>query len=140
MKTGYPVIFTPAEDGTVIAQCVDVPEALTYGETEDEALEEAEDALVVALIGYVEAQRKIPAPSRPAKGQRVLVLPALVAAKLALYQTMREQAITNVELAKRLSLSEAAIRRLVDLDHSSKIEKVEAALAALGRRLIVHAA
>jgi len=42
-----------------------------------------------------------------------------------------------VELGRRLGLSEGAVRRRLDLDHRSYIGHVEAALTALGRRLVV---
>ena len=71
------------------------------------------------------------------KGPRIH-LPLLIAAKLALYQAMWEAGLTAVALAKRLDLSEGAVRRLLDLDHRSHIGQVEAALAALGKRLSVE--
>ena len=56
-------------------------------------------------------------------------------AKLALYSTMVEQHVTNADLADRLGKSESEVRRLLDLDHRSDIGEIEAALAALGKRL-----
>ena len=67
----------------------------------------------------------------------MVALPVLAAAKLALYEAMRTAQITNVELGQRLGISEGAVRRLLDLDHRSHIGQVEAALTALGRRLVV---
>ena len=69
-------------------------------------------------------------------------MPALVTAKLALYEAMRTGNVTNVELGRRLGISEGAVRRLVDLDHRSHIGQIETALAILGYRLVVevHAA
>ena len=67
----------------------------------------------------------------------MVALPVLVVAKLALYEAMRTAMVTNTELGRRLGISEGAVRWLVDLDHRSHIGQVEAALAALGRRLVV---
>ena len=67
-----------------------------------------------------------------------MTLPPLIAAKLALYQAMREAGLTRVALAERLGLSEGAVRRLLDLDHRSHIGQVDAALAVLGKRLVVE--
>ena len=55
---------------------------------------------------------------------------------------MRNGKMTNVELGRRLGISEGAVRRLVDLDHRSHIGQIETALAALGQQLVVevHAA
>ena len=139
MRYIYPVRLDP-DDGVYVVSFPDVPEALTQGETDEEALREGQDALVVALGGYVEEGRDIPASSPVAPGQRAVALPALIAAKLALYTAMREDGVTKVELARRLSVSEAVARRLVHPDHHSKIERVEDGLRALGRTLVVEAA
>jgi antitoxin HicB len=52
---------------------------------------------------------------------------------------MREAQISNVELARRLGVTENVVRKLLDLDHRSHIGQVEAALAKLGVRLEVVA-
>jgi antitoxin HicB len=41
-------------------------------------------------------------------------------------------------VASRLGLSEAAVRRLVDPDHASRLDGVVAALSVLGRGLIIE--
>ncbi len=136
MRYVYPVTLEPDESGRVVASFPDVPEALTDGADEGEALAEARDALRAALAGYVQARRPLPHPSRR-KGH-LIALPPLIAAKLALYQAMRERGLSNVALAARLGLSEGAVRRLVDPDHASRIEKLEVALEALGAGIVVE--
>jgi len=138
MRFAYPAIFEDQADGSILVRFPDVPEALTEGGTEAEAAREAADALVAALGGYVNDRRDFPAPSRPTSGRRLIPLRPLVAAKLALYQAMRTAGLSNVALAKRLGVSETVVRRLVDLDHRSRIGQVEAALELLGRRLVVE--
>jgi antitoxin HicB len=138
MVQAYPYRFEPQEAGGVLAQFIDVPEAHTFGATETDAGgDNALDCLITALGGYVRLGRAIPEPS-PARGRPAVILPPLVAAKLALYEAMRAQAITRTELARRLGLQENAVRRLLDLDHRSHIDQVDRALAALGRRLEVR--
>ena len=135
-RLAYPVNLDRQEDGTVMASFPDIPEALTEGATEEEAWAEAEDCLIAALGGYIQARRKIPRPS-PARGCPLVALPALVAAKTALYSEMRVQGIGNTVLAKQLGVTEGAVRRLIDPDHRSHIGQVETALGALGQRLVV---
>jgi len=137
MRYAYPLELTPDEDGRILATFPDVPEAITDGADEAEAANEAQDALVAALAGYVHDKRDIPKPSRSA-GRRTIPLPPLVAAKLALYQAMRRQGLNNVALARKLGISEAAVRRLVDPDHASRIDRVEHALGVLGVDLVVE--
>lgn len=115
-----------------------MPEAGTDGKTRDEVLTLAEDALGVALAGYVHARRDIPAPSALGAGQYLVPLAPIVAAKLALYSTMRAQGVTNVALGDRLGVSETAVRKLVNPDHRSHIGQVKRALDALGRKLVLE--
>ncbi len=139
----YPVSFTPASkfasnETGYIATFPDVPEAHAQGESVEKVVCEATDALVAALGGYVELRRPIPSPSRPKRGQRLIDVSPLIAAKLALYQAMHETGVSRVGLGKRLGLSEGAVRRLLDLDHRSHIGQIDTALATLGKRLVVQ--
>ena len=133
----YPVSLDSEDGGGFLVSFPDIPEALTEGATMQEALVEAEDCLIAALGGYIEARRDIPHPL-PDRGRPLVSLPALIAAKIALYRTMREQGIGNAALARRLDTVEGTVRRLLDLDHRSHIGQVEAALRALGQRLLVE--
>ncbi len=135
----WPAKLQRQDDGLVLVSFPDFPEALTEGKTESDALTQARDCLIAALGGYVGARRAIPRPS-PARGRTTVVLPALVAAKVALYDAMRAEGISNTALAGRLGLPEGSVRRLIDLDHRSHIGQVEAALQALGQRLTVTVA
>ena len=140
MRYVYPVKLKRDADGGYVVTCAEVPEAITEGDSREEALSEAADALAAALGGYVEARRPIPKPREARAGEAQVALPALIAAKLALYSAMREQRVSNVELARRLGVTETVVRRLVHPDHRSKIERVEEALAVLGKHLVVEAA
>ena len=136
MRYAYPATLEAQPEGGFTATFEGLPGA-TQGETAAEALREAEDLLVTALSFYTDDGRPLPRPG-PAEGRPVVEVPSLVAAKLALHDAMLEQSIGNVELAARLGLDEKAVRRLRDPLHRSHIGAVEAALRALGRRLLVE--
>lgn len=138
MTYAYPCELTPDEDGGLIAVFSDVPEAITGGKDRTEALTMAEDALATALVGYVHAQWAIPTPSQPGTSQELVAVPAVLAAKLALYSAMREQRISNCELAKRLRSSESAVQKLIDPERNSPIAKVQKALQVVGRSMMVE--
>lgn len=135
-SVAWPVELAPQEDGTILVSFPDIPEALTEGETESDAMAQAQDCLVAALGGYVAARCAIPRPT-PAHGRPMITLPALAAAKVALYVTMLAKKISNTALAAQLGLSEGAVWRLIDLDHRSHIGQIEKALRVLGQRLTV---
>jgi len=135
----YPVTLRVMENGTVMAKFVDVPEALTCGQDEKEAFRLAQEALVLALTeGYMAVRRSIPTPSKPKRGQRTVTVPPLVAAKLAVYQAMLEEGVTQVELAARLHQDDRQVRRLLDVKHRSRLDMLERALHALGRQMVLE--
>ena len=135
----YPVTLTPDGD-TVLVTFADVPEALTFGADEDEALLQAVDALETALSLYVDARKPLPAPSKAKRGQHTVRPAALEGAKLGVYQAMTEQGIKKSELARRLGWHMPQIDRLFDLRHASRLDQIEAAARALGRQLDVRVA
>ncbi len=134
----YPATITVDTAGFYLVTFPDVPEAGTDAQTREDALHDAGDTLIAALGGYVQARRPIPRPSKAKPRQVLVTLPTLVTAKLALYEAMRTGGVSNVELGRRLGLSEGAVRRLLDVDHRSHIGQVEAGLQALGHRLMVE--
>ena len=138
MQYAYPCVLNPEEGGGYYVTFPDVRGALTGGKTRAEALDMAQDALTVALAGYVIAGWDIPSPSPVAPGQDLVALEPVPAAKLALYSAMREQRITKVELAERLGVSESAVRKLTNPDHRSHVSQVQKALRAVGRSLKVE--
>lgn len=115
----------------------DVPEALTSGDTWEDAIEMAEDCLGVAMNFYVQDDEDLPTPSPLKEGQVLIPVPFLVAAKLTVYTAMRNQGVTNAELASRLDISEDAARKLVSPRYRTHLSHVESALRALGRALVV---
>jgi len=133
----YPVDIRPNGQGGFIASFPDVPEALTEAATREEALLWAQDALLVALSGYLEDRADIPQPSPARKGQAVAALPPMAALKLVIYQAMRDQGVSQSELARRLGCDSRQVRRLLDLDHNSRLDFMESALKALGKKLVV---
>jgi antitoxin HicB len=133
----YPVTLTP-DNGSVLVSFIDVPEAITFGTDEAEALLQAVDALETGLSFYVNARKPLPAVSKAKRGQKTVRPCALECAKLGVYQAMTEQGIKKAELARRLGWHTPQVDRLFDLRHASKLDQIEAAAHVLGRHLEVH--
>jgi antitoxin HicB len=62
-------------------------------------------------------------------------LPLLTELKVNLYWALREAAMTRAELGRRLGWNRESVDRLFRLDHRSRLEQLEAALAVLGREV-----
>lgn len=130
----YPARFAPdKKDGGFVVSFRDIPEAITQGETADECREEATGALQAALEGRILSGLEIPKASKPKRGEHLIAVPVQTALKAALYLEMQRSGISQVELARRLHIDEKEARRMLDPHHSTKAERLERALAVLGR-------
>ncbi len=134
----YPARFTAGSDGRVLVEFVDLAHVATDGKDDREAMEEAMDALGSDLSIRLSRREEIPTPSAPKRNQRLVPVPLWLAPKLALYLAMRDQGVSNSELARRLGLHERVIRRMLDPEHATKAEKIQTALAVLGKQLTVE--
>jgi antitoxin HicB len=129
----------PAEEGGFIVNFPDLPNGWSQGETRDEALAQAEDLLDEIILGRMAHNEDVPRAS-PARGRPVAALPALTAAKFEAYRAMRDAGLNKRQLAERLGWQPSQVTRLFDGRHASRLDQIEAALNALGRRLVVTSA
>ena len=66
----YPALFNRTADDEVVVSFRDLPECLTSGVDETDAIEEARDALEEAIVGRIIDGEEIPLPSLPSTGER----------------------------------------------------------------------
>lgn len=95
------------------------------------------DCLASVLVQRIAQRENVPAPSPLKRGHKLVPVPLWIAGKLGLYLAIRERGITNSELARRLGVRETVVRRMLDPDHETKAEKLQAALEILGKRIVV---
>ena len=136
VRLEYPVDLSTDRDGRVLVQFPDIPEALTDGADRAEALREAEDCLEEAVAGYIRRRKDLPLPSSAA-GRLLVAVPFQTAAKAGLYMAMRAGRISKAQLARRLRCDEAYVRRMLNPRHNIRADKLQDALAACGRNLLV---
>jgi len=135
----YPLTFA-LEDGDIVVGSADMPQLITAGSNDQEAMEMAEDALAVVLLTYLEKGMPLPKPRKARPGERMVVVPAAVAAKIVVIQAFTASGISKVELARRLGVAENEARRILDPNHATKLDKLDLAARALGRRIAVDLA
>src|SRR6266851_8835875 len=132
----WPVDLIPAEEGGFIANFPDLPNGWSQGEDRAETLVQGEDLLEEIVLGMMAYGEDVPLPSA-ADGRPTVALPALTAAKLEAYRAMRAAGLNKKQLAERLGWQPSQVTRLFDGRHASRLDQIEAALRALGRRLVV---
>jgi antitoxin HicB len=135
----FPVKLSKEPEGGYTVTFTDIPEAITCGESIEDALYHAKDALESAMDFYLDDKRPVPAPSKPKRGQYSVELPASVAAKVLLLNEMCSQSVRPSELARRLKVTPQEVTRLTNPRHTSKIDGIALALKALGKTLEMRA-
>jgi antitoxin HicB len=125
----------PAVEGGFVVTFPDIPEAITQGEDEADALVWALEALETTLDIYMDRRKSIPYPSST-KGLLV-VLPVVAAGKVILHNTLIEAGKKKADLARMLNLAPTLVDRLLSMHHKSRIEQIETALAAFGKKMVV---
>ena len=136
---GYPALFEPEPEGGFTVTFPEAGIAATYGASWEEALAQAEDMLEEAVLGMIAHGEDVPWPASVSKGDRLrssLHLPAPTAAKLEIYRAMRAEGLGAEQLAQRLGWEPVQVTRLFGR-RGARLDHIEAALRALGRRLVV---
>ena len=137
MAFGYRYTLERQQNGWWLVRFPGIPEALTEGETQTEARANAVDCVLAALEGYMKAGTPLPRQGASHSGPDRAVLPSLVTAKLAVYETMRTRGWSKLKLAKELGLPENSVRRLLDLRHSSHMWIIDEAMARMNAELAI---
>ena len=129
----YPVRLT-TEGGHVLVDFPDFPEAHTFGNTREEALRRASDALLTVIDAYMKDRQRLPQPS---KGRVRVDVPQLAVPKIGLYNAMREKRVSKAELGRRLGWHTPQVDRILNVHHASRMDRLQQALEAVDRRLEV---
>ncbi|TGD96162.1 type II toxin-antitoxin system HicB family antitoxin [Methylobacterium nonmethylotrophicum] len=132
----YPIELTPDDNDTLLVTCPILPVVATFGEDEASARRHAVDAIKTVLASMIADGEEIPLPPEASTDDAV-VLPLLTELKVLLYGALRTAGITRAELARRLGWNRESVDRLFRLEHHSRLEQIEAAFAALGRRVAI---
>jgi len=127
----YPAVFTAGRDGITV-RFPDLPEALTDGADEAEALVEAADCLSEALASRIVDGQPIPSPRRAGRGMHVVSPEPRIALKAALYEAMHRRGLGAADLARLLGVAEPQAARLLSPRAMSRLASLEHALDALG--------
>ena len=133
MNILYPA-YVLQEDNRYRVQFPDLVEAITEGETLEEALFQAVDVLTLTLEGRMEEGHEIPQPSK--LNDAYLVAPS-ARVQAALLVRLAKGSHTTSELARALETSWASVSRLEDPHHWPSLRQLERTAAALGQRLII---
>jgi antitoxin HicB len=133
----YPAKIVPDDNDTFLVTFPDVPEAAAIGETREQALANAPDGLEAGFSTYVDRKLPIPPASQPKRGNVLVRVPPLAAAKVELWNALLASRMTRYALGKRLGWHQPQVDRLFDFCYASKLDQIEQAARVLGKRVEV---
>lgn len=135
MNTRYPAIFEPQEPSGFFVSFVDIPEAITQGETIEECLFNGAEVLSAMLEIYLEEGREIPRPSESIEGAYCMAPDAKIQAALLIRWARGNRSLA--EIARALETSWPAAQRLEDPHHWPSLKQLEKAASVLGKKLVL---
>lgn len=138
MNVLYPAEITfDKGDNRFLVQFLDIPEAITEGESEEEAFFNASEALTLAIEGRLEEGMDVPQPSKRT-GQQKFISPSVRAqASLLIRWAKLSGDHTTSEIARSLNTSWPAVARLEDPKHWPSLRQLEKIAHVLGQQLII---
>ncbi len=135
MNVLYPAIFDyNRTEKRYTIHFIDLPEAITEGETLEEAFFNASEVLTLTLEGRIDEGIEIPKPSRHKDAR--LIAPS-ARAQAALLMRWAKGAHKTAEIARALNTSWPAVARLEDPHHWPNLRQLERAAAVIGQRLVI---
>nr|DAE04839.1 MAG TPA: antitoxin [Myoviridae sp. ctgr818]DAP11188.1 MAG TPA: antitoxin [Caudoviricetes sp.] len=137
----YALNLLRTDEGSIIIRFRDISEIILEVWSDDEILSEA----LNIFKGYADFARKdnekiILPTEKPQKDDLILNIPISLAAKILLLNTMIELKIKPVDLARKMNVQAQDLTRLLSMYHYSKIDTIELALNALGKKLALSIA
>ena len=133
----YPCDIAIAPEGDAVLTFPDIPEAITGGDSREEALDLAQDCLSVALTFYLEKNVPLPVPSPPERNQTTIGPYLRIALKASLAEALRESGERPADLARKLGTDHKSATRILDPDHATRLDTLEKALGAVGKRVTI---
>jgi antitoxin HicB len=131
----YAIRIRKDSNDTFLVTVPDLPDAITFGETLEEAKLQAVDAIETAMMARMTDREAIPEPN--SSGRYYVELRPAVAAKVALWNAMLVQGMGKAALARKLKWHMPQVDRALDVRHESTLSSLVDALAVTGNALSI---
>jgi antitoxin HicB len=136
MKIEYPCTIVHDEPTGFFVQFIDIEEAITGGDTLEEALFNASEVLTGILSYRLDNKIDVPLPSDLQPGQYAVAPDTATQTAMLIRQSRKDRSLSD--LARALGTSWTAAQRLENPHHSPNLKQLEKAAATLGKRLVLE--
>jgi antitoxin HicB len=133
----YRLQLEPEDNDTILVTSPDLP-IVAYGENEAEALRNAANAIDTIIESMMSAREDVPFPAFEDEIDMPYHAMSLQdELKVHLHCSMLAAGLTRADLQRRLGWQRESVDRLFRLDHNSRIEQLDEAFHALGKKVDV---
>lgn len=132
----YQAIFAPQPEGGFTVTFPDIPEAITEGDSREEAEFNAAEVLSLCLDVRLEQGEPLPAAHKVEGGEWIAPF-ASVQVAAALKEIRESQGKTLSDMARLLNTSWPAAQRLERADANPTLKQLDRAATAMGKRLVL---
>ena len=134
----YRIELTPDDNDTFLVTAPAFPEVTSFGDDEAACQHHGSLAVQEAIAGRIAHGEDIPEPDGDGYSGPVADTPLLMDLKAELYKAARSAGITRADMVRRLGWNRNSVDRLFDVNHASRLDKIEAAMSTLGYRIEAH--
>lgn len=137
MRFSYPCeISKDPDSGQVVLECKE-PSAFTFGDTLKEAMKDMHAVLLDCVSDYIDDGKVFPEiTKKPKKNEVAVELTPSETVKILFLNSMVETHTKPVQIAKRLGIAKQEVTRILNPRQKTKIDTLEKAIEATGRKLI----
>ena len=136
MKIEYPAQIKKEEDGIFFVSFPDIEEAMTQGETMEEAIFNASEVLTLTMEYRLDEDQEIPKSSQITGIDIHLISPSAKVQAALLVRKARDGK-SLADLARTLETSWPSVKRLENPHNSPTLKMIDKAASALGKRLVL---
>lgn len=133
-----PIDVVPDDNDTLLVTCRYLPEVTTFADGLADAREKGREAIEEALGARLSRWEGFDLPDGDELGDAMkagkFVKVSLQATmKVLLFLACKQMEVTRAELARRLGWHREQVDRLFRIDHASRVDQIDAAMAAIGK-------
>ncbi|MVX57450.1 hypothetical protein [Parasutterella muris] len=137
MRLSYPCeVSRDPESGQVILECKN-PSAFAFGDSLEAAEMDMHSLLLDCVADYVDEGKIFPTTvKRPKKNEVSVELTASETVKVLFLNSMIETRTKPIQIARRLGVAKQEVTRILNPRQKTKIDTLERAIEATGKKLI----
>lgn len=141
MRFFYPCeVSTDPDTGQTVLECKD-PSAFSFGEDLESAVKDMHSVLLDCVSDYVDEGKPFPAgTTKPKKNEIAVELTPSETVKILFLNSMVETGTKPIQIARKLGIAKQEMTRVMNPRQKTKIDTLEKAIEATGRRLIYSVA